>query len=58
MILPRLRFFNFLFEVRRPRVRDEQPHQQGDRDRKQSVVEETDWDETKNRYELRQNQMS
>ena len=40
--------FNFAFEVRRPGVGDEQPHQKRCGDRKHSVVEEADRNETEN----------
>ena len=40
--------FNFFFEVRRPGITDEEPHQQRCRNGKQSVIEEADRNETKN----------
>ena len=48
LVLPGLRFFNFVFEVRRPGKGDEQPHQQRGGDREYSVIEKTDGDKTEN----------
>jgi len=48
LILPALRFFDFMFEVRRPGEGDQQPHQQRCGDGKESVIEKSDGNETKN----------
>src|SRR5215211_7679678 len=48
LVLPGRRFFNFMFEVSRPGEGDQQPHQQRRGDGKQSLIEESDGNETKN----------
>src|SRR5689334_9828261 len=48
LVLPGICFLNLLFKVRRPGVSHQQPHQQRGGHREASLIEESNWNETKN----------